>query len=197
MRQHGAILLETLIAMALFTGAAAFSLVATRQVFDGLDKARRTQQALDIVRSKLAELEAGLISLSELRTGEEVDAVGSLEGSFAEDGGESSGFMNSGNGDSGGGRWVFGIQTQRTAFNGLSLVQLTVREESERPDRVWVTMRQLLPLSEEEVAQYEVDELIEDLPPPEEIPNDVPEDSPEDMPGDDFSSPFGEPEDES
>ncbi len=67
-KRRGALLLEVLLSIALFAGAAAFALGASRSVFDALDRAKRQQAALDIARSKMAELEAGLITVRDLRS---------------------------------------------------------------------------------------------------------------------------------
>src|SRR5512145_1515697 len=65
-RRRGGILFEVMLAVALFGGAAAFTLGAVRSVLTTLDRTRRQQEAVDLARTKLAELEAGFISLAEL-----------------------------------------------------------------------------------------------------------------------------------
>ena len=54
---RGGILLEVLLSLALFVGAAAFALGATRGVIGSLDRARREALAVDLARAKLAELD--------------------------------------------------------------------------------------------------------------------------------------------
>ena len=146
-RRRGALLLELLLAVALFAGAGTLCLAASKSVFRALDRSRRESEALDLVRSKMAELEAGLINTGDLRE-EWSGAVGSFE---PEDLDEQP-------------RWSFDVQTSRTPFAGLSLVELTVFELAERPDAVSMTLRQLVALRETDVEAYEPDELLEGLP---------------------------------
>ena len=77
-RPRGAILLEVLLAIGLFVGAAAFCLGVTKSLFSALDRADRRRLAIDLARSKLAELDAGLISVQDLR-GEWSGGVGSRQ----------------------------------------------------------------------------------------------------------------------
>jgi hypothetical protein len=152
-------LFEVMLSVALFVGAAAFCLGATRSVFGALDRAKRQQEAVDLARSKLAELEAGLITLGDLRD-EWSGAVGSFESDEELD---APGRRP---------RWSFDVKTSRTEFRGLTLVELTVAEPPElEGDRLSaettnpsVTLRQLVALRAEDVEAYEVDELLEGLP---------------------------------
>src|SRR5688572_11116620 len=93
--QTGGILFELVLAMSLFTGAAAFTLAAVRNVFTTLDQISRRQQAIDLARSKLSELEAGLINLADLRDGTS---------------------LGSGSGQA----WKFDLKTTRSEFTDLS-----------------------------------------------------------------------------
>jgi hypothetical protein len=151
---------EVILAMALFIGAGAFALGASKQALATLDRNRRTLAALDLARSKLAELEAGLISLEELRTGD-VDEVGTVS-LQDENEADSTGPLS---------QWTFDIKTQRSEFRGLTLVQLTVSERTDSGDvapvnesPISVSLRQLMPLRDPDAADYEVDDLIEGLP---------------------------------
>jgi hypothetical protein len=69
-------LLEVVLSVVLFVGAASFCLAATNSLFGTLERIDRRQRAIDLARSKLTELEAGQVALSELR-GEWSGAVGS------------------------------------------------------------------------------------------------------------------------
>ncbi|MCA9295294.1 MAG: hypothetical protein KC983_02230 [Phycisphaerales bacterium] len=166
MRRRGGILFETLIALAIFIGAAGLALRASNQALGRVDVRARTQQALDFGLAKLAELDAGLISLTDLR-GDDIDGIGSME--FADAG------------DMEPPPWEIDIRTQRTTFGELSLVQLTIRERE--PDAGWgedqrpieVAVRELITLREGDVDLYEVDELLDDLPldaPPDDAMDD-------------------------
>ena len=69
MTRRGAILLEVLLSIALFVAAGSLVLGAIRNVARGLDRDERVMQAVDVARTRLGELEAGLVSLEDLRSG--------------------------------------------------------------------------------------------------------------------------------
>ncbi len=156
-KRRGVLLLEVLLSIALFAGASAFALGAARSVFDALDRTKRQQEALDIARSKMAELEAGFITVRDLRsqwTGE----IGSYEPDLDFDA-PGSGF-----------RWTIEVETSPSELGGLNLVELTVTELTDQTsdDGGFVpmsfTLRQLMPPREAEVEAYREDELLEGLP---------------------------------
>lgn len=155
--RQGALLLEVLLSIALFAGTAAFTLGAANSVFDALDRAKREQEAIDIARSKMAELQTGMISVRDLNSQWSGDI-----GSFQPE-------VDFNSLDSGL-RWTIEVQTSPTEYTGLSLVELTVSELAEQyPDQggraaVSFTLRQLLPLSEEDAQDYQEDEILEGLP---------------------------------
>ena len=160
-RRHarGSVLFEILLSVALFVGAATFALGAMKSVFSALDRTRREQEALDLARSALAELEAGLTTTADLR-GDGPRSVGSMKANDRRR-------LDPAAATS---RWVFDLDTQRTEFAGLSLVELTVSEGTEdgpdpsSPQGISVTIRQLMPLRESEAEAYEQDDLLEGLP---------------------------------
>jgi hypothetical protein len=139
--------------IALFVGAGAFCLSVTRSLFGALDRVQREQLALDLARSKLAEVEAGLISVTDLR-GTWSGAVGSHEPAAELEPSNPSR------------TWAIDATTTRSEHPGLSLLELTVTEE--RADGavnpISVTIRQLVALRELEPEAYEQDELLEGLP---------------------------------
>ncbi len=155
--RRGALLLEVLLSIALFAGTAAFTLGAANSVFDALDRAKREQEAIDIARSKMAELQTGMITVRDLRSEWSGD-IGSFQPEVDFDSFDS------------GLRWTIDVQTSPTEFTGLSLVELTVSEfEEQSLDQggraaVSFTLRQLLPLSEEDAQDYQEDEILEGLP---------------------------------
>jgi hypothetical protein len=139
--RRGGILLEVLLAVALFAGAAATALACVKSVFAALDRTRREQTAVDLARSKMAQLEAGLVSMTELR-GQSVDGVG-----VASDRDQGTGSNGSNSSDASATRWIVETHTRRTEFTNLSLVELTVREDL--PDSAApfsYTLRQLVNL---------------------------------------------------
>jgi hypothetical protein len=153
-------LLEVVLSVILFVGAASFCLAATRSLFGALDRIDRRQRAIDLARSKLTELEAGQVTLGELR-GEWSGAVGSrLEDDDLEV-------------EPRGPAWEIDVETSRTEFRGLSLVELTVSEMTDEAapggsreggGEVSFTLRQLVALREDDTEAYETDELLEGLP---------------------------------
>jgi hypothetical protein len=149
-RRGGGILLEVLVSLALFVGAATFTLGATRHAIDGIERMRRRAEAVDLARAKLAELEAGLVSLADLRDAADgVDRVGSLDS--REDP-----------------VWLVDVTTGRTEFTGLTLVELTIVEvddpDAPAADQVSVTLRQLMALRDGAAGAFEEDEMLRDLP---------------------------------
>lgn len=162
LRQRGAILFEVLLSIAVFAGAALFVLSASRSAVDGQYKSLHEQQAVDLASSLLAELEAGQMSLLELRDGLPRQ-LGSNE-SFREQIDER--IARGGRG------WAVEIATERSEYPGLTLVILTVFEtqpgEPEGGDAsdaaVRCTLRQLMRLRDADVEEVQPDEMLEDLP---------------------------------
>lgn len=166
--RRGGILFEVLLAIALFAGAGSVVLGITGSAISRQDLNTRRQQALDLARSLMASLEAGLTTVADIR-----DGMPRELGSISDYGERMTDRM-----DQGLPGWSTSIVTQRTEFAGLSLVEITVREDLPGSDRVSlrdgaqagtdepisVTVRQLVRLREEDPEAWEVDEMIEDLP---------------------------------
>lgn len=157
--RRGAMLLEVMLSLALFVGAASFCLAAMRSLFGAMERIDRRQRVVDLARSKLAELEAGQVTLGELR-GEWSGAVGSRPEDQTLDVESSSPV------------WEFAVETSPTQFAGLSLVELTVREITAEAGAAGegggvadsFTLRQFMALRETDTEAYEADEMIEGLP---------------------------------
>lgn len=117
--RRGAILLETLIAIALFAGAALFVIAALRESSAATERAALRTRAADLARSAISDLEAGLATETEIvrrELGEE-DAL-RIE-----------------------------VRTTPSSFEGLTLVEVAVRAVADDGvDTVVVTMRQLVRL---------------------------------------------------
>ncbi|MFM7052209.1 MAG: hypothetical protein ACKOYN_08770 [Planctomycetota bacterium] len=64
--RRGGILLELLLAIALFAAAASFTMSALRSATDGVRRADLRARAADLAESRLAEVDAGLLSAGEL-----------------------------------------------------------------------------------------------------------------------------------
>ncbi len=153
--RRGAMLLEVMLAIGLFVGAAAFCLGVTKSLFSALERNDRRRLAVDLARSKLAELEAGLITVQDLR-GEWSGGVGSRP-----DDAELAAAASGPN-------WEFDAVTTRTEYQGLSLIELTITEVPadagvESDDAVSFTLRQLVALREQDPEAYRADEMLEGL----------------------------------
>ena len=155
--RRGAMLLEVVLSVVLFVGAASFCLAATSSLFGTLERIDRRQRVIDLARSKLTELEAGQVALGELR-GEWSGAVGSrLEDEDLEL-------------QPRGPAWEIDVETSPSEFRGLTLVELTVSEITDEtgPEDagtgVSFTLRQLMALREADPEAYVTDDLLEGLP---------------------------------
>ena len=170
--RRGGVLLEVVIALGLFIGAGVFALGAMGSAASSMSRSARETIALDLARSKLAELEAGLVSMAELREQEGVlDRIGSMR--FEDD---EAGTLWRGR------EWIVIVETERTEFAGLTLVELTVREAepfaggggapatldgwggAEDEPLIEATVRQLMRLREGRAESYEEDDILEGLP---------------------------------
>lgn len=78
MSRRGAILFELLVSIAIFIAAAAITLRAVSNGYESLRRAHQRQLAVDLARSKLAELEAGIISLTQLQS-DFITTIGSID----------------------------------------------------------------------------------------------------------------------
>lgn len=132
----GGVLFEVMLSLALFAGAATFTLGAVRSVFATLERSALQQEAVDVARSRIAELEAGLISLTSLRDGNAGDASHEAPQ-----------------------RWLLDAKTSRTQYPNLTLVELTVSQNSQDSAAVRVTLRQLIELRAADAAAAGSDEV--------------------------------------
>lgn len=152
MIRRGAILFEMLVSIAVFTGAGMLTLSVVGNSYASFARAQKQRLALDLARSKLAELEADLISIGDLAA-DTIDTVGSLE--FGGDPLEEVS-----------GEWRMEVDTRRTEYANLTLVSVTVYPppDSEFDEPAGVTLRQLVRLRDERVENFEQDDLIRGLP---------------------------------
>jgi hypothetical protein len=138
---RGGVLFEVMLSVALFGGAAAFTLASVRTVLAALERSAKQQQAVDLACSTLARLEAGLISINQLRGEHELNAG---ENGWGGGDGEAEASTAST-------RWRFTAAVQPSAFTGLTLVELTVEEvrpaaSSDSVEPMRYTLRQLVRL---------------------------------------------------
>lgn len=150
--RRAAVLLEMVIALAIFvTGATMLTQLQT-SITRSLDRARLSTEAADLARKTLAELEAGIIELADLRTMRvrTEQSKDRMEREFdADELGEPS-------------PWRLSVHTERSPYEGLTLVALTVAhvgetgattaptfDEPTSRNEVRVTIRQLMRLRDE------------------------------------------------
>ena len=72
-RRRGGLLLETLVAVAIFVGVATFSLAAVRDGIAAAERARLRLVAVGLATSRIAEVEAGLVSPWSVGEADELD----------------------------------------------------------------------------------------------------------------------------
>lgn len=65
-RMRGGILLELLLSIAIFVATAMFTLSAMRSALDGMRRAETRARAADLAATRLAELDAGLVSVGDI-----------------------------------------------------------------------------------------------------------------------------------
>jgi len=161
--RRAAVLFEVLLSIAIFAGAALFTLRAVRQGIGSLDRRQREARALDLAHTAMSLLEAGLIDLADLREGDPAvlaEALGDQPKRFEDDPTIAT--------------WTIDAETRPTEFTGLTLVIVTVSDagggdpvaspnDEAGGGIVTVTMRQLLRLSPLAAPPYEADELVADL----------------------------------
>ena len=153
-RRRGAVLLETLLALAIFVAVAMITLGITGSAMDAMGRDRLHALAGDLASARFAELSAGTVSFAELRdSGTALQTVGSVEwdrDDFAA--------------TAGGIEWQLRASSQRSSHAGLSVVVLTVRALRGGSIVTEASVRGLLRLSEEDQDTYEDDELLDGLP---------------------------------
>ena len=143
---RGGVLLEVLISIVIFVGAAGFCIRATTDALDALDRDHRRLMAADLARTAMSGLAAGRLTLADFREGvvrgEDPDDEQLLTQ----------------------GRWRFDLTTGPSGRPPLSLLTLTVIEESDRESPVQFTLRELVTLREQASDAWQEDDLLQDLP---------------------------------
>ncbi|HMN96410.1 MAG TPA: hypothetical protein PKC43_11125 [Phycisphaerales bacterium] len=129
-RRRGGVLLETLVAVAIFVAAAGLLLRLSTDALSALDRAERRSAAVDLARSALARLESGAINLADLRAGR-VDAERSGRDEPAGDAA----------------RFRVSVATRRSPHPGLTVVEIEIRDRADPADASpLVSLRQLVEL---------------------------------------------------
>ncbi len=113
--QRGALLLEVMLAIALFVSAGMVVLSMVGQSVGSLEASRDKQRAVDLARSAMAKLEAG-IETAQVMNGpvpvwqDETESAGMDMGAPAESG------------------WELRIETEPSGFDGLTAVTVTAKK---------------------------------------------------------------------
>lgn len=119
---RGAVLLEVLLSLSLFAMAALAILSVVRQSIDRLDDARTRMEAADLAQTAMALIEAGVVQASA------INGPVPEEGLIGEDEADSGGIdMTPAEGPV----WVLEIETERSAFEGLTRVSVTAYLEDD------------------------------------------------------------------
>lgn len=139
-RRRGALLLEAMLALAIFVMAAAAVLTLVDGAREGMGRVRKDRHAADLARSAMAKLEAGLETPQTLNGPVKSWASETAETTVVSIGGDSS--------EAEGG-WELHIETEPSQFKGLTSVTVRAfRPVAGDPERVEgaYTLRQLVRL---------------------------------------------------
>lgn len=146
-RQSGSILLEVILAVAIFTAAA---LVVLRQVSfasDAVVRARDQERAADVARSAMAMLEAGLETPETLNGPLAPARVAYGLGSTSKAAPSAETFAN----------WELVVDVQPSPFEGLAKVRvMAIWGSGQSVERARYSLAQLVPLSESRAGSGEV-----------------------------------------
>ena len=144
--RRGGLLLEVLVSIAIFVAAAAFCVRATSDSIDALDRTDLQLVAADLARSAMTQLEAGILSLADLREGrvygEELDDQRLITT----------------------GRWQVEADTRPSLRPRLTVITLTVTQDIDSDSPVQFVLRELVELRETEAGEWQQDEILDDLP---------------------------------
>ena len=143
-KRSGAVLLETIVALAIVMGVAAYSLRVVDDAESSLDRADRRRRCMDAAASITSMIDAGLLGIADLRSTKlpEVDGA------------------SLGGGD--GYELEMAIETTRTAWSGIVECRVTISEQGTDP--VQATLVELVRLYERLGEAFTTDELLEGLP---------------------------------
>ncbi|MAT81177.1 MAG: hypothetical protein CMJ29_05975 [Phycisphaerae bacterium] len=149
--RRGGLLLEVLVSIAIFVAAAAFCLRATSDVVTAMDRTEKRLVAADIARSAMSQLQAGTLALADLR-----------EGSLFSDESSDARLQTPG-------AWRVEVQTRPSLRPRLTVVTLTVEEDTGSSTPATFVLRELIELREQDVEAWQEDEMMRDLPEDEAV----------------------------
>lgn len=126
--RRGILLLEAMLAITIFVGAATAILVLVDGSLSGLERERMATQACDLARSAMARIEAG------------IDSAQTLSGPVRGDSGLAPGR----------GTWELKIETEPSQFAGLTRVTIVATKHADKDEEATLasyTLEQLVRLS--------------------------------------------------
>ncbi len=137
-RRRGGLLLETLIALAILVMVGLFALAAARDGLSASERSARRAAAVELAASRLAEIEAGIVSLDEVG---DLSALSLDEDEF--------GFEDEPP------RWPFTLEVESSpsAFEGLSRVEVVVLLDDPETDVDPIELARLVTLVDEREAR--------------------------------------------
>lgn len=141
MKNRGTILLEVLIAIAIFVGAGLAILGAAMRGERAVRRVREQEQAADLVRSALSAIEAGLATPQNVAT-----LVRSAPGAGPRLVLDAEGMIDAGGGE---GAWTLDVQAEPSAVTGLSLVTVRASKGEVESPTTSFSMKQLVRLTSE------------------------------------------------
>ena len=139
-RRRGGLLLEVVISLALLVMVGLFALGGARDGLAAAERSARRAAAVDLAASRLAEIEAGIVSLDAIGDLQDVDPEGGLAG--FED-------MPP--------PWPFAVEveTAPSSFDGLVRVEVVVRLDD--PDEDPIELARLVTLVDERSAAVDAE----------------------------------------
>ncbi|MDG2422650.1 MAG: hypothetical protein P8M22_01595 [Phycisphaerales bacterium] len=144
--RRGGLLLEVLVSIAIFVAAAAFCLRATSDVVAAMERTENRLIAADIARSAMSQLQAGTLTLADLR-----------QGSVFGEGADDDRLVTPG-------QWRVEVQTRPSLRPNLTVVTLTVEEETKSSTPATFVLRELVAIRDSNDEIWEEDEIMRDLP---------------------------------
>ncbi|HCD29742.1 MAG TPA: hypothetical protein DEQ73_03970 [Phycisphaerales bacterium] len=142
--RRGALLLEVLLALALFLAVISLGFSAIETGQRAVGQGRREAQAVDLALSRLAELEAGILAWPELRDDPDqpLGTAGAFNGPFRPDG-------------------FLVLAERERAVRGLVRVVITVQDVEDLEERPLAKIERLIEIRPDDPDGFEVDDLFE------------------------------------
>ena len=142
--RRGALLLEVLLALALFLAVISLGFSAIESGQRAVEQGRRDAQAVDLALSKLAELEAGILPWPELRDDPDqpVGTASAFDTPFRPDG-------------------FLVLAERERAVPGLVRVIITVQDVDEVDEKTVARIERLIEVRPDDPDAFEADDLFE------------------------------------